>query len=193
MYNADDSVDFKDDIRTMLLKRKTVHIDEVAPEIKKLWKWYALEMLASVSRKQWEWNSQEKRRTKLLRDCVWIGDEALACQVLEVRGKAYMQERHKVKAGEVEKKKAGRKKGNINPEECLKKKIGVFFEYRQMIAEIRQAENENGVGDKFGWNEYIRTIEKERVTSVGGGGGKSKQREAYHSLIMPKDGLTVPV
>ena len=89
--------------------------------MKKLWSWYAIELMATVARKQWDWNNAEKRRTQLMRDCVWIGDEALACQVLELRGQGYMEERKKANSGELVKWKAGRKKGKVKPEECLKK------------------------------------------------------------------------
>ena len=174
------------------MKRKTVHINTVDDDLKKLWSWYGIELMTTVARKQWDWHSAEKRRTHLLRDCVWIGDEALACQVLELRGQGYMEERKKANSGETIKRKAGRKKGKIKPEECLKKNIELYFEYRQLISDIRKVEQNEETNDKFGWNEYIRKTLQEEHAESGTVAPRSKKKETYHTLRMPKDGV-VPI
>ena len=70
--------------------RKTKNISEVSSDMKKLWVWYGLELLVGVSRKEWPWSHKKDRSTKLLTKCVRVGDEALALEVIELRGCEYM-------------------------------------------------------------------------------------------------------
>lgn len=186
-------VSLKEDIGEMLRLRGTKHIDTVSEEMKSLWRWYASVLLTSVSRKGWSWNNAENRRRRLLRNMVWVGDEALALQILELRGQGYLEEKAKMDEGKLEKRKMGRKKGKINPDECLKKRIDLYFDYREKIMEIRKAECKDGKEDCFGWNEYIKKKEKE-LYEAGKEANvvtKPKQKVGYHSLLMPKDGVTV--
>jgi hypothetical protein len=64
--------------------RKTRHVSEAGEDMRKLWVWYGLELMVEVSRKEWAWRKLINRTTKLFTDCVVVGDEALALQVISL-------------------------------------------------------------------------------------------------------------
>ena len=73
------------------------------------------------------------------------------------------------------------------------KNIELYFEYRQIISEVRRTEKNEESVDKFGWNEYIRKILQEEHAESGSSVAlRSKQKETHRTLIMPKDGV-VPI
>jgi hypothetical protein len=85
---------------TMNELRTNRHVNEVGGEIKQLWVWYGLEMMVAVARKDWTWHKRINRKTRLFSDCVVVGDEALALQIISMRGHKYIKERDEAETEE---------------------------------------------------------------------------------------------
>jgi hypothetical protein len=89
--------------------RLSKNIKEVSTEMKDLWVWYGLTLLVEVSRKEWKWHKRENRVTKIMSECVVIGDEALALQILMMRGGRYYKLKMRKEEGERLSLKRGRR------------------------------------------------------------------------------------
>jgi hypothetical protein len=172
--------------------RKTRHVSEAGEDMRKLWVWYGLELMVGVSRKEWAWRKLINRTTKLFTDCVVVGDEALALQVISLRAEMYIKEREEKNAnadvGET-KKKRGRKSYVEGDDSTmvLTERMGIFLRMRNDIIKIRRA----APNDDFGWDRFLRDVEEnERTgcTSVNRSGSKSNTKEIrFNCCEIPMD------
>ena len=91
---------------------RNMSIHDVSEDVKEFWAWYGLTLLPKASRREWPWHQEDKRRTKLMNECVSASDEALALQIMELRGDTYLVPRTNkgTQNMPVKKPKKGRKK-----------------------------------------------------------------------------------
>ena len=113
--------------------------------------WYGLDLLVHTARKEWPWKQKQNRLSKTFSDCVTVGDEALALQIIKLCGKVYVEFRNKKAAGDNIKISRGRKKGEDMADMALTTKYGVYDSMRNMVKRIR-TKNPN---DELGWNGYL--------------------------------------
>jgi hypothetical protein len=134
--------------------RLTKNISEVSDEMKELWEWYGLELMVYTARKDWPWKSKLNRISKRFSECVSIGDEALALQIIILRGKMYVTQRNKEALGVEVKVGRCRKKAESGEEEsyaALTSRFDVFKAMRGLVAQIR----ERTKGDELGWEAHL--------------------------------------
>ena len=139
----------------MIELRGKLHYNEAPEEIQKLWKWYALKLMAKVAKKGWNWESKEMRCHRLFSDCVAHGDECLMLQLLLLRGERYLYEKYEDMEREVPvPKKRGRKKvvEDQSWTHGLSDRGDIFTHLRKRVISIKA----NNLNDKFGWENVIR-------------------------------------
>ena len=108
-------------------------------------------MMVHTAGKEWPWKQKQNRLSRTFANCVTIGDEALALQIIKLRGKVYVEFRNKKAAGDNVKISRGRKKGEEMVDMALTTKYGVYDSMRNMVKRIR-TKNPN---DELGWNGYL--------------------------------------
>lgn len=179
------------DLEQMLQFRQTKHINEVSQDMKALWRWYALTLLVKVSRSTWPWRDPENRNSKLMSECVSVGDEAVVLTVLQLRAQDYFDLR-KGKANAntpTTPKGRGRQKGVVpDPEKNLCDNIDKYMMFREKIESVRIAEKE----DKFGWNAYICQQACSEYSLFNGTTRRDrskKRRTVYEKASLPMDSV----
>jgi hypothetical protein len=159
---------------TMNEQRTVRHINEVGDDIKRLWTWYGLEMMVAVARKDWTWYKRLNRKTRLFSDCVVVGDEALALQIISMRGDKYIKDRNEAETAEEgrTKKKRGRKTAIDGDEstKVLTKGMDLFLKLRNDVLKIRSATR----NDELGWEKYLREIELNELPGSTSSNGSEK-------------------
>ena len=149
-----------------------MNIHDVPQNVKDLWVWYGLTMLPRASRREWPWHHEKTRREQLMCDCVSASDEALALQIIELRGCDYLAIREKNSKLEkpVDKPKGRKKKrGKKNPdgEITLCDAALVYCHYHKEICDTRRLDPK----DEKGWYGYLRTCQMGRSAGTEGKGG----------------------
>jgi hypothetical protein len=107
--------------------------------------------MVHTARKDWPWKNKHNRLSKTFSECVTVGDEALALQIIKLRGKVYVEFRDKKAAGVDVKLSRGRKKAHEAAQMALTTKFGVYKKMRDLVKRIR-TKNPN---DELGWDEYL--------------------------------------
>ena len=184
-------VDFRADIQTLLELRgsKDCKSPDVTSDMRDLWEWYGLDLMSNCSRITWDWGVKANRDTKLFSDCVLVGDEALALQVLHLRGKYYQklyEERKRVGRKNFKQPK-GRKKAVEQDDkefEATQKELGLYRKLYEQVKEIRAANNDGDDTDKFGWGKYLREKQWERKKD---GSKQSPKKDDYQMMEIPLD------
>lgn len=176
------------DLRRMLELRKSVLIDEVSDSMKKLWRWYALDLLVKVSRSSWDWKQADMRNSKYLSKCVSVGDEAIVLTVLKLRAQDYFDSRSVNHVTPPKRGGRGRQRGmKPDPEKGLIENFDKYLEFRQVVESIRRAE---GSDDTFGWNKYIcDESNKETIGSTISKRSRKKRRSIYDDLDLPMESI----
>ena len=88
------------DFESLNVARMTKRVEDVSEEMRELWVWYGLDLMVHVSRKELAWKQKGHRISKKFADCVTIGDEALALQIIALRGRSYVELKLKRREGE---------------------------------------------------------------------------------------------
>lgn len=78
-------------IDAMIADRAEKNVTSTEKHTQDFWLWYALTLLPKVSHRSWSWNDKLVRRSASLHRCVSVSDEALALQVLDLRGEGYLE------------------------------------------------------------------------------------------------------
>ena len=154
-------------------------VSTVSKKDERFWEWYGLVLMENVSRQGWAWKDVENRRNKLFYECVSEGDEALALQVLVLRGNYYKKQWQKRKDakedGEDFKEKRGRKKIDDQEGEefvALQEKIDIFGDMHKLCYKVRVANRivEGPPGgevvrewDKLSWCEFLQKAERAKI------------------------------
>jgi hypothetical protein len=100
----------------------------------------------------------------LFSECVVVGDEALALQVIAMRGEMYIreqEERSKMEGYQLLKRKRGRK-SYVNGDEstrALTERISTFLRMRSDVVKIRHGANR----DELEWDRYLLNVEVKRL------------------------------
>jgi hypothetical protein len=129
--------------------------------MKELWVWYGLTLMVEVSRKEWAWHKRENRVTKHMSECVVVGDEALALQVVLMRGNMYFSIKVRKQEGESMSMKRGRRafvEGDVATE-VLTERLDIYERMRGDVGRIRKA----SPNDEYGWERYLRDIESKQL------------------------------
>lgn len=138
------------DIKKMTTARLTERFSDVDDQMKELWKWYGLELMVQTARKDWPWKSKQNRLCRRFSDCVTVGDEALALQIISLRGKMYVKQRDQKEQGVEVKVGRGRKKAESGEDTAYKALTARFDVYRAMrglVSQIRVRE--------LGWDAHL--------------------------------------
>jgi hypothetical protein len=191
---ADNSLgkDLSINLETMNQLRLTTDIGEVSAHMKELWVWYGLSLMVNVCRKEWIWHKGETRKTRLMGECVVVGDEALALQIICMRGASYFDFKLKRQSGEDIRSRRGRKtfvKGEISTQ-ALTERIDLYVKMRGDVAKIRKATP----NDEFGWDRYLREVEIQQLdgcTTETGGSGKRKAAIVFDTYDCENDETAV--
>ena len=130
-----------------------------------------------------------------MRDCVSVSDEALALQVLYLRGDEYVRTKNKKKvvtnenektASEVPKGKGGRKKRTLprgeqpDYETTLCETVNMYIDYHHKVRAARMADPE----DDLGWNEYLKNT---AIANTLSGASKSGKKKIIEIVDIPVD------
>lgn len=166
----------------MLLEcRRTTQVEKAPPRVLEFWEWYGLTALAKSARKDWPWWPESAHVKDWVTDSVTISDEALALQVLHLRGDSYLLLKDQMlleKAKPLEERtkgKGGRKRRTIprgerpDSQTTLCETVDMYVKYYVAVKETRWADPD----DQLGWNEYLkkRAVAK-RLASESKGGKK---------------------
>jgi hypothetical protein len=89
----------KDDIESMNIMRRTKHVNEISQNMRDLWEWYGLDVMTAVSRRDWKWSKRSAQLNMLFTECVTEGDEAMAIQILDLRGEMFLAQAKLKKRG----------------------------------------------------------------------------------------------
>ena len=186
-----DKIDFDADIRKMLRLRRTIKVEDAEEFDQRLWEWYGLDLMMAVSRSGWPWGLKSTPSEKLMHDCVSEGDEALALQVLNLRGDYY-----KKLYKEGMKQQRGRKKRHKGKEFCaLQEKISIYAQMHAAVKGIRQA-NKTVVTKTFRQGYTIQQLKVEQYDKLGWCKHlqtKYRQRRAKKASVeIEEDGEDVP-
>lgn len=175
----------KTDIATMNNKRQTTHIDDVSENLKALWVWYALDVMVAVSRRQWNWSKRSVQMNSLFTECVNEGDEALAIQIINLRGELFVEQGKLKRNGRKVALKVGRKnKHDDNFDGGLVGNIQKYVELHQEMKMIRALTP----NDELGWSGYLRDVATNRskgnssVVSLA-----SSKSSGFNSMVLPED------
>jgi hypothetical protein len=172
--------------------RLSTNIKEVSSHMKELWVWYGLSLMVNVCRKEWLWHKSETRKTRLMGECVVIGDEALALQIVSMRGGSYFDLKLKQQCGEDIRSRRGRKtfvKGDVSTQ-ALTERIDLYVKMRCDVSKIRKATP----NDEYGWDRYLREVELEQLngcTSESGASGKRKAEIVFDTYDCENDEVAV--
>ena len=142
-----------DEIKCMNTACLTKNISEVSEEIKELWEWYGLELMVYTARKDWPWKSKQNRISKRFSECVTIGDEALALQIIILRGKMYVTQRNKEALGVEVKVGRGRKKAESGEEASYAALTSCFDVYKAMRGLVTQIRDRTK--SELGWEAHL--------------------------------------
>ena len=145
----------------MMKERSEKKVEDCCVESRLLWEWYASVVMVRCARKEWPWNKQRVRFDKLMVEdgCVNTGDEALVLQIIEMKGKIFMELRELKKAGkELDEKKGRDGVGMVG-------RIDIFKKKRKLVVDVR--EKDGGTDDKFGWYKYIQQLELKKKKNTG--------------------------
>ena len=159
----------------MLEMRKTKDIDEVSEEMREFWVWYGLDCIPKASNALWPWSNKNNRMKKLFNTCVSASDEALALQVLDVRGVKYLGLRSRSEAGAVQEKA---KKGKAPGEKTMSETTDVYVKYHKLVEEARPVSK--------GWYEFLRWKQNE-MDSMRRSGGRKRKVSLLNSIELPFD------
>ena len=145
----EEGVDFKKDVYHLLLARRNCNVGDVPEKMRRLWVWFGLVCLEKASHKHWQWSEKSVRGNLLMNKCVSVSDEALALQILNVRGEGYVNAKKMKDAGET--KVGGGMRGR---DKNLVHNVKLFCWYFEKVAEIRDSPGDNQ--DGRGWYSYLR-------------------------------------
>lgn len=182
-----------ENLNTMMDLRRTKLIEECDEGIRKLWVWYCLELMRRVSRKDWAWGDDKKRKENRFSECVLQGDEAFVMANLESKIEHYCAIRSAKANNTYQKSKRGRVKGQKMEEAQSAKEIGLRYEYyREKMSELRILASEplcqdNQESDSLldNWDKYIQ--DAAAAESVGASGA-DKEVNKFNSMIFIADG-----
>ena len=134
--------------------RLTTHISEVDHEMKELWVWYGLELMVDTARKDWPWKNVQNRLCKRFSENVTIGDEALALQIISLRGKMYVVQLNRIAEGQNVKVGRGRKKAESGEDAAYTALTARFDVYKAMRGLVKQIRKRTE-SDEFGWEAHL--------------------------------------
>jgi hypothetical protein len=180
--------DLSINLETMNQLRLTTDIKEVSAHMKELWVWYGLSLMVNVCRKEWLWHKCETRKTRLMGECVVVGDEALALQIIWMRGESYFSLKLKQECGEDIRSRRGRKtfvKGDISTQ-ALTERIDLYVKMRGDVTKIRKTTP----NDELGWDRYLREVELKQMegcTSETGADGRRKAEIVFDTYDFEND------
>ena len=166
----------------MLECRRTTKVEGAPQRVLEFWEWYGLNTLAKAARKDWPWWDETAHTRDWMVDCVSVSDEALALQVLHLRGDAYvlMKGKHQLEMAKPEeqraKQKGGRKKRTVprgdkpGSQATLCETVDMYVSYHGMVKDARRADPE----DDLGWYKFLRKKAVAKRVSAESRGGKKK-------------------
>ena len=164
----------------MLQQRREKKFEEVEDEMRAFWRWYGLDLMVKVSHKDWPWSKKDYRRMRYMDECVSESDEALALQVLSLRGMKYIELRdERARAEDSGSKPPPKKKGKIAGEDTMGGTCDVFIQYHKLVEKAHAAKDN-------GWCEYLMEEQKEMEQRKG---SKKKGRggSGLNNLVLPFD------
>ena len=151
------------------------------------WVWYGLTLLPKVSHKNWRWSDKGVRETVRMYDVVSISDEALAMQVLKLRGARYMDMRSKKKQGISTTNKKGGQSGTADASlKSMTENVACFVEYYNVVKATKDAQKD----DSLGWCAYL-TVKQVQKCGESSSGKKKKKDTVLNMMDLPVDEVPV--
>ena len=196
LFAADDldGICISDYLSTLNKLRVTQNVATAEQTIKDFWVWYGLTLLPKVSHKNWKWKDASIRETVRMYDCVSISDEALAMQVLDLRGSRYMEMRSQKKNGTPP--VFGRKSGNTDKGGTgavntslmsMTENVARFVEFYGVVKAIKEEQK----NDALGWCSYLTMKQVEKSGGSTSGGKRKKRDTILNMMDLPVDEVAV--